>query len=146
MKVKPLLVMIAVAVTLSGVLLVQRLINYMQTEEVHFEKRINPNWIRGSSATIGEKPYTLNLDQQMELISIVNESELFSQTGSLTAVSWPKLLLYRFSGQPDVTVTVVGVNEGKAIFKAEPVGKDQLLAEKSAGSMKKLIDSSRDTL
>ena len=145
MKIKPLLVMIAVAVTLSGVLLVQRLVNYMQVEEEHFEKRINPNWIRGSAATIGEKPYTLNLDQQMELISILNESELFTQASSLTPVSWPKLILYRFSGQPDVTVTVVGLSGGKAIFKADPVGSDQLLAEKNAGSMKKLIDSSRDT-
>lgn len=146
MKVKPLLVMIAVAVTLSGVLIVQRLVSYMGSEEEHFEKRINPNWIRGSALLIGEKPYTLNLDQQMELINILNESDLFATSASLTPVSWPKITLYRFSGQSDIGVAVLGQSEGKAIFKADPGYADQPLMEKSPGSLKKLIDSSRDTL
>lgn len=143
MKTKPLFILIGCAVVLSTLLIVQRFISYMTVKENIIEKRIEPNWVRGAFAVANNKPYTLNFDQQLALLTVINEAELLAESAT-TPVTLPinKLVISRFSKESDVEIQSGGVQNNRMVLRMTGLNiSESLLIEKQPGSLKKLIDS-----
>mgnify|MGYP001190494319 CR=1 FL=1 len=143
MKTKPLLIMIILAVILSTLMVVQHFISYMTVEEKFVERRIEPNQVRGSWAVSNDKPYTLNLDQQLSLIQVINEAEPLTESGTKPLkLPISKLVIALFSKNSEIEILSIGLQNNKMVLRINGLEtSDNLLIEKQAGSLKKLIDT-----
>ena len=146
MKIKPLFLMIGLAVILSGFIVVQHFTSFLIAEKEQIERRIDPNWVQGSAVMGKEKLYTLNFSQQNELLRIINDSELFASTIAEMKPPINTITIYRFPKEPEIKIIAKGLVNNKIVYQAEAISKDTLFIEKEGGSLKKLINSSTDTL
>jgi len=139
MKNRTLFILIGIAVVLSLLLVMQHFFSAMTQEESYVERRVDPNWVKGSALVQGDKPYTLNLDQQLELIRIINNAEAPEKAPSPIKLPASKFVIYRFPKESEITISAQGAVDGKIVFQATGL-ESHLFIEKSPGSLQKLIE------
>ncbi len=135
------LVLIAMAVLL-GLNLTQILQGTPATQNY-----LNPNEVRGVAVVHDNKNYTLNFQQQVDLIDKLNRSVKISDIpteGTKQKPDFDKIVIYQFNNKPDISVTPVTYIDSNLIFKQPEWNKEGYLMDTSAGLLQQTITNSYD--
>lgn len=113
----------------------------------HSETYLKLNDVKGIAVEHNGKPYTLNFEQQNELIGYLNKSVPTTETASgskkaLLPIS--KIIIYRFN-KPELIITPVEYQNHQLIFSAPEWNREGLMKDKSGGSLEKLLSKTFDT-
>jgi hypothetical protein len=110
------------------------------------ERYIGYNDVRGMAIEHQKLLYTLNFDQQNDLIKYFNMALPINkdlQTVISSSVDFSKLVIYRFN-QPDLIITPIAYEDDNLIFKIPEWNEQGYLQDISQGSLKELISSTYD--
>jgi hypothetical protein len=77
----------------------------------------NPNQVRGMAVFHNAIPYTLNFDQQNEVLNYLNEAIVVQEKGNVEKAPFDKIVIYRFE-QPELALEPIGVLQDNIIFSA----------------------------
>lgn len=111
---------------------------------------IRYNDVRGMAVSHQGKEYTLNFQQQNQVVDFLNQSTALDKLESDQQLSldMQKLTIYRFNGEPDIVLTPVAEFEDDLVFSVPPLVPPfiprQYLLESSEGSFKKLLMQTYD--
>lgn len=106
---------------------------------------LQANNVRGMEVVWKGQPYTLNFQQQQEMIEYINRSIPVGKIRD-SITSYPglnKIVVYQF-GQPTVDLTPVDFNLNEFYFSALTWNPGGYLMDNSAGEMARLVESSHD--
>lgn len=110
------------------------------------EKFLKFNDVKGIAVEHNKKLYTLNFDQQNEVVGFLNKSKPIASTAVpdlKTKLEISKIVIYRF-GSPDLTIIPIEYNGNNLIFSAPDWNPEGLMIEKSAGGLKNVLANSYD--
>lgn len=109
------------------------------------ETYIKYNSVRGSAIEYKGKLYTLNFDQQNNLIQAINRSVRIVElpNGELVKPEFSKIIFYHFNA-PDLTITPIAYTNENLIFAAPQLVKSDYLMELSRGELQKLLSQTYD--
>ena len=99
------------------------------------------NGTRGSAVIHSSKPWTLNFEQQNDLISYLNEGENIGKELIENAPSqfpYSKIVIYQFD-KGDLTFTPVNYQGDNIVFDAPQVVENGYVLEGSDGKLKQLL-------
>lgn len=110
------------------------------------EKYLKYNQVRGIAARYNQTLYTLNFQQQNELIDIFNQSfetekikEGVRQTPNID-----KIVIYQFEGKPDLIITPLTYVEDDLVFSVPQWNPNGYLLDVSEGRLRKLLSQTFD--
>jgi len=107
---------------------------------------ISLNDVRGSAVMHAQKPFTLNFEQQNQLVDYLNRTVTvkksdYSQPDKNLGVQ--SITIYRFKA-PDLEITPIAISDKNVVFSAPEKNPDFYFMDLSAGSLLKLLQSSFD--
>jgi hypothetical protein len=107
---------------------------------------IRYNEVRGSAVAYNQKLFTLNFQQQNELISMLNHSVkvLESKPGNQEKPLIEKIVIYQFENKPDLIIEPLTYLNGNLVYAAPLWSKNEYFMELSEGALKKLINTTYD--
>lgn len=104
------------------------------------------NNVRGSAVIYDKKPFTLNFDQQNELVDIMNRAVLVKKSDYTNArkdLGFDKIVIYPFSGNL-IEIQPIDYVEHNLVFSAPAWNNEYYMMELSAGTLQRLIQSAHD--
>jgi hypothetical protein len=104
------------------------------------------NHVRGAAVSHNEMLYTLNFDQQNELIDILNRSVrvVGVKPGKRKKPEVEQIIVYQFNDQPDLIIKPVAYVDNNLVFSAPAWNPDGYLMEISDGRLHQLLSQSYD--
>lgn len=104
------------------------------------------NDVRGIAVKHDGKLYTLNFDQQKQLIEMLNQSDKVERLGegSREAVNFEEIIIYRFESKPDWVVTPITYINNNLFYSMPEWNSKGYLMDVSEGKLKKLISQTYD--
>lgn len=104
------------------------------------------NSVRGMAVEHNKLTYTLNFDQQNEIISILNKSVrvVGVKPDKRQKPNIQKLIVYQFGDQPDLVITPIAYINQNLVFSAPAWNTDNYLMELSNGELQKLLAQTYD--
>lgn len=134
---------IAVVVAIGLLLLVNTLTFFQPGAS---EKYLSPNTVRGVAVEHNKKLYTLNFEQQNELLALLNRAV---PTGKVLPNSPPtdaqKIIIYQFNQLPDIVITPIGYIDDELLFTTPTWNSNSLIRDISRGELKKLLSQTYDS-
>lgn len=117
---------------------------YVKTEP---EKFISRNQISGMAVEHNGKQYTLNFEQQNQVVSILNRSIKVGLEGYLTgdeaSFDYDYLIIFRFN-EGEIKIKPVSFANRQLIFQAPEFNPDGLLREIGPGKLNRLLSETYD--
>jgi len=110
------------------------------------EKYIKYNDVRGMAIEHQQKLYTLNFQQQNEVIGYVNKSLTVPQTSVKNVNSkldFTKIIIYRFNA-PDMILIPIEYNDNNLIFSNSELNPSGLMRDTSRGGLKNVLANAYD--
>ena len=109
------------------------------------ETYLKYNEVRGIDVTHKQKPYTLNFDQQKELIGLLNQAKKTDKRHqtSLEGIDFEKITIYLFNG-PDIVLTPITLDRKNLIYSVPKWNPDGFFEDDSHGAMLTLISQTYD--
>lgn len=110
------------------------------------EKYLPYNDVKGMAIEHQNKLYTLNFDQQKELIGILNSSQPIEKSSVLPNGEKPdfeKIVIYRFN-KPDIEIAPIAYQNGHLIFSAPAWNSKGYMIDNSQSSVKALSQQAYD--
>ena len=110
------------------------------------EKYLKYNDVRGMAVEYKNKIYTLNFDQQKELIGYLNQSipvGLLKNNNGSPKTEISKIVIYRF-GLPDLTLIPIEYSNHRLIFSAPEWNPDGWMKDVSSGALENLLSKTHD--
>lgn len=94
-------------IVIAGILVILGM-NMFSAFDFSPTKYISPNDVRGSAIQYNQKLYTLNFEQQNNLLGIFNSSTVIPEASIANGMKpeFDKIILYRFNA-PDVSITPI---------------------------------------
>lgn len=126
-----------------GLLLVINLLSILPSTQGHPDQYLPVQEVRGSAVVYKDKAYTLNLEQQTELVSLLNQVRPATKKTGMTPPDFQSIIIYRFK-KPDLIITPIGYEGNTLLFESPEFGKDTLFEDSSAGRLKSLISTAHD--
>lgn len=115
------------------------------TAKTPTETYLNYNDVRGVEVIHNQKPYTLNFDQQNQLISLLNlakktegDYQTLKKQTSMEEVGFEKITIFLFNG-PNVEVIPIGLDHKKLIYSVPQWNSNGFFDDNSNGSLLSLI-------
>ncbi|MBA2367921.1 MAG: hypothetical protein H0V82_02720 [Candidatus Protochlamydia sp.] len=104
------------------------------------------NHVRGVAVSYNDMLYTLNFDQQNELISILNRSVrvVGVKPGKRKKPDIEQIIIYQFNDQPDLIIKPVAYVDNNLVFSAPAWNSDGYLMEISDGRLDQLLAQTYD--
>lgn len=107
------------------------------------EKKTPQTWlpsghVRGSAVIVEETPYTLNFEQQEELVALLRETSPAKRHKQSTETALPKIEIYLFEGRPPLTLTPLNTEYSVLVLSHE--GKTQQLSVDDPAALKALVE------
>lgn len=103
------------------------------------------NDVRGIAISNNQMLYTLNFQQQNQVIEILNAAVAINTIeGKRNPPNIDKLVIYQFEGQPDIILTPIGYVEKNMIFGAPQWVPNGYLKEISEGALQQLLSQTYD--
>lgn len=112
------------------------------------EGRLSLREIRGMAVEYNRTPYTLNLEQQMEVAAIVNAATptSFKHTvGENSPKSVQTIYVYQFNDRPTIEIVPIGYVNNNLVFTVPDWNLKDELVESSNGKLKELLSHSYDS-
>lgn len=140
---KVLFLMTGLVVACIIVLLVLNAIPLIWTPST--EKYLKFNEVRGVAVEHKDKLYTLNFNQQNDLIGYLNKSVPISTqvTEEKPKLEVSKIVIYLF-GSPDIEIIPIEYRNNDLIFSSPDWNRSGLMKDMSGGAMKKLLSQTYD--
>lgn len=110
------------------------------------ERYIAYNDVRGMAIVHNQIPYTLNFDQQNQVIEYLNLSLPVGKIASnydKIPMNFSQLIIYRFKA-PDITLTPIGYENDDLVFSVPEWKHDGYLKDVSLGNFKNLLAETYD--
>lgn len=110
------------------------------------EKYLKFNDVRGMAVEHKQKLYTLNFEQQNEVIGHLNKSIPVSNTivtDMKPKLEISKIVVYRF-GLPDLTIVPIEYSSNNLIFSSPDWNRDGLMKDVSLGALKNVLAQTYD--
>ncbi|MBN9378237.1 MAG: hypothetical protein BGO14_06180 [Chlamydiales bacterium 38-26] len=110
------------------------------------EKYIKYNDVRGIAIEHEQKLYTLNFQQQNEVIGYVNKSLTTPQSSVKNVKSkldFTKIIIYRFNA-PDMILIPIEYNDNNLIFSNSELNPSGLMRDTSRGGLKNVLANAYD--
>lgn len=110
------------------------------------EKYIKYNDVRGMAIEHQQKLYTLNFQQQNEVIGYVNKSLTVPQSSVKNVNSkldFTKIIIYRFNA-PDMILIPIEYNDNNLIFSNSELNPSGLMRDTSRGGLKNVLANAYD--
>lgn len=109
------------------------------------QKYLQYNEVRGMAITRHKVLYTLNFEQQNEIVGILNQAIPINVIeGERTPANIEQLIIYQFQELPDIVLTPIGYVGKDMIFAAPQWTPNGYLKELSEGTLQKLLTESYD--
>ena len=107
---------------------------------------IKYNDVRGMAVSHQQKTYTLNFQQQNQVIGFLNQATALDKLESDQHLSLDvqKLMIYQFNGKPDIILTPVADFENDLVFSVPVLVKNGYLMESSEGNLQTLLTQTYD--
>lgn len=105
------------------------------------EKYLKYNDVRGMAIEHKQKLYTLNFQQQNDLIGYLNQALPIPNSSIQnikSAVDYTKIIIYRF-GSPDIEITPIEYKNHNLVFYSPDWNAKGLMREVSGGGLENLI-------
>ncbi|MDP1836240.1 MAG: hypothetical protein Q8K75_10000 [Chlamydiales bacterium] len=132
-----------VIIVLVGILLLRSSVQIVPENRV--TTLLQPNDIRGMEIVYKNLPYTLNFDQQQEMLELINRcipvGKISASPGGLPY--FKKIVVYLF-GRPSIELNQVDFAENEFYFQAPGLNADGFLMDVSGGRMFQLVESAHD--
>lgn len=110
------------------------------------EKYIKYNDVRGMAIEHHQKLYTLNFQQQNEVIGYINKSIPVPQSSVKNVKSkldYTKIIIYRFNA-PDMILMPIEYNDNNLIFSNPELNPSGLMRDTSRGGLKNVLANTFD--
>ncbi|MGK5594940.1 MAG: hypothetical protein ACSNEK_06245 [Parachlamydiaceae bacterium] len=107
---------------------------------------ISPSNVQGAAVVFQQKPYTLNFEQQNQLIDILNRAVLVQKKDYAhvdRSFTFDQIVIYSFNGS-NVEITPIDIIDQNMVFSIPLWSQDYYFMELSAGALKNLIQHSHD--
>jgi hypothetical protein len=128
------------------VLIAMNILPFLQMQQQPInEKYLSYNGVRGMAIAHRQKLYTLNFDQQNEMIGFLNASIPTAKTALGSNNQKPdfdKIVIYRFNAS-DIELVPVAYQDGSLIFSAPEWNPDGYMKDEK-GAIKSLSESAYD--
>ena len=127
------------------ILLAMNLSTHLQITGPH-EVFIKPGEVKGSSVEHKGKLFTLNFNQQNNLIDYLNTAVPVKKSDYENAVNKTeisKIILVRFNA-PDIEITPIGLEGKNLVFSAPTWNNSSYLMDLSGGQLVPLLESTYD--
>lgn len=113
-----------------------------ETEEAYLKF----NSVRGMAIERSKLTYTLNFDQQNDIVSILNRSVrvVGVKPDKRQKPDIEKLVIYQFGNKPDIIITPIAYIDQNLVYSAPAWNTDSYLMELSDGELQKLIAQTYD--
>jgi hypothetical protein len=110
------------------------------------QRYLQYNNIRGIAVSHNQLLYTLNFQQQNEVIDILNVAVpvIEIKPGKRQQPNIDKMIIYQFEGKPEITITPIAFVDQDLIFSAHAWEPHDYLMELSEGDLHKLLSQSYD--
>lgn len=110
------------------------------------ERYLTYNGVRGMAIEHNNLLYTLNFEQQNELIGILNMalpigSKAYTQDNEKP--NFEKIIIYRFNS-PDAVITPIAYQGNELVFSIPEWNNNGLMKEVSRGELKSLLEKTYD--
>lgn len=103
------------------------------------------NDVRGAAVEYHQKLYTLNFEQQNELVDIINRSLKIADLPEIDEKPLiDKIIIYQFNDKPDIIINPIGYKSDDLIYSAPQLYKPGYLMEISEGGLKELLSETYD--
>lgn len=121
-------------------------INSILKGKVVEEAYLKYNSVKGMAVERNKLLYTLNFDQQNEIVSILNRSVrvLGVKPNKREKPKIDKLVIYQFGENPDIIITPIAYIDKNLVYSAPAWSPDNYLMELSDGQLSKLIAQTYD--
>lgn len=128
-----------------GILFALNISTIMQGKDVD-EVYLKYNSVRGMSVEHNKLQYTLNFDQQNNIISILNRSVrvVGVKPDKRQKPDIEKLVIYQFGNDPDIVITPIAYINNNLVYSAPAWNADNYLMELSNGKLQKLFAQTYD--
>lgn len=110
------------------------------------ETYLKYNHVRGMAINHNELLYTLNFNQQNEVIEILNHSVrvVGVKPGKRKKPDFEKIVVYQFDGKPDLIVKPIAYIGNNLVFSVAEWNPEGYLMEISEGKLQTLLSKSYD--
>jgi hypothetical protein len=128
-----------------AVMAIMVFLNFLGFWETSFpEKYISKNDVRGIDVEHKGKLWTLNFDQQNELINALNASIVTNENVVPVKMEVDKIIIYQFNKR-DIIITPLNVINGKLVFQApEWTPQGNYLMEIKTGGIQYILSQTYD--
>jgi hypothetical protein len=108
---------------------------------------LEQNAIRGSAVVHQDQPYTLNFEQQKQLILLLNNSQTVARTTAAPttthALDISSIIVYLFDTTPIEIKPLFYIDE-ELVYSAPQLDKDNMLRDTSKGKLRQLLAQTFD--
>jgi hypothetical protein len=106
---------------------------------------IQANDVRGMEIVFRDRPYTLNFNQQQEMLELINRCVPVGKIrGAKTPLpGFSKIVVYLF-GQPNIELAAIDFSENEFYLQSPTLNPGGYLMDVSAGRMARLVESAHD--
>lgn len=108
---------------------------------------IKLNDVRGIAVEHNKLLYTLNFDQQVHVVDILNRSIKISEIkreGNRQKPDVDKIIIYQFEQKPDLVITPLTYVDDDLVFSQPTWNKDGYLMDISGGELKETLSNTYD--
>lgn len=132
-----------IIIVLVGLLLLRSSVQIIP--ENRMNTLLQPNDIRGMEVVYKGLPYTLNFDQQQEMLELINRCIPVTKISASPSLlpSFKKIVIY-FFGKPTIELNQADFTENEFYFQAPGLSADGFLMDVSGGRMFQLVESAHD--
>jgi len=144
MNLRPLLYLAITSVILAGLLAGLALFPTLLHEPT--QPFLQYNDVNGMSVEHGNLLFTLNFEQQNDVIKFVNTAISIEKpvlSNSNTPLPYRKIVVYRFDA-PNIEISPLGFENDNLVFTASVWNQNKPLMERSGGQLKKLLEQTYD--
>jgi hypothetical protein len=140
------LVVLTVLVILGMLVLFGLNVSDILTGQPPNQKYLKYNNVQGMAIGHNRVLYTLNFQQQNQVIEILNSAVPVDEikAGKRTPPNIDKLVIYPFPGKPEIVLTPVAYVDDALIFAAPDWVPNGYLMELSDGTLKELLSKTYD--
>ena len=134
-----------VAILGLGILLFMNAIPMIWAPNVETYLKLND--VRGIAVEHKNKLYTLNFEQQNELIGYLNKAiptSLEEEKGRKPSSDISKIVIYRFN-KPDLVLTPIRYDKNNLIFSSPEWNRDGFMKDVSGGNLQTLLSKTYDS-
>lgn len=107
---------------------------------------LKPNFVRGMAVKHKQLIYTLNFQQQNQIVDILNQSVKTQQVkpGKQQVPEIEQIIIYQFDGKPDLIITPLAYVDNELIYTNPAWNSNGYMMEVSNGQLQKLLSQTYD--